>query len=109
MSDAAQRLRHDVAKYVTRAARNLGRAPISSALADLLIKDLYEAPGGGRPSARFAELASAVDTTTAARVRAIFVELDTLEPAVRRKDEPAMRAAAALALALAAAIEGATS
>lgn len=109
MTDAAQRLRHDVAKYVTRAARNLGRAPISPALADLLIKDLYEAPGGGRPAARFAELASAVDAATATRVRALFAELDRLEPAVRRKDEPAMRAAAAVALALGAAIEGATS
>jgi hypothetical protein len=108
MSALGERLRHDVAKYLTRAARNLGAAPISPALAALLARDLYEAPGGGRPSARFAELAAAVDEAAARRVGALFERLDALEPAVRARTEDAMRAAAALALEIAAAIEQAT-
>jgi len=108
MTAEAQRLRHDVAKYLTRAARNVGAAPIAPALAAMLARDLYEAPGGGRPSSRFAELAAAVDTETARRVAALFGRVDALEGAVRERDEPAMRAAAALALEIAGAIEQAT-
>lgn len=111
MSDAA-RLRHDVAKYLTRAARNLSAAPIAPALAQMLGRDLYEAPGGGRPSARFAELARVLDAKSAAQVRALFAELDALEVEVRERREPAMRMAARVALDISAIIvkgtEGAT-
>lgn len=94
------RLAHDVGKYLVRAARNLDAAPIPAPVADMLVRDLYEAPGGGRPAARFAALAHAIDEASAAKIAAAFLELDALEPGVRARREAAMRQGAAVAIAI---------
>jgi hypothetical protein len=73
----------------------------------MLVRDLYEAPGGGRPAQRFAELAHAIDEPSGARIEALFIRLDALEAKVRARDEAAMREGAALALAIADAITSA--
>jgi hypothetical protein len=93
-----ERLRHDIGKYLVRIARNLDEGPVPPPLADLLIRDLYESPGGGRPSAAFARLAAAIDQASAEMIAASFARLDALEEKARRHDGAALRAAADLAL-----------
>lgn len=102
-------LRHDVAKYLTRAARNLEDEPISTVLADMLIRDLYQSPTGGRPSRRFDELAAAVGERARAAITARFRELDALEVSIRGRDQVAMRRGAALALEIGRLLDDATS
>lgn len=84
-------LAHDVGKYVARIARNVpAGGPFPSALAPLLAKDLYEAPGGGRPSARFEALAAALPASDALdEARAHLAAIDALEGAVREADPAA--------------------
>jgi len=101
-------LRHDIAKYLTRAARNLGAATVSAALAQMLVRDLYEAPQGGRPSQRFDQLAEVLDHGVTSEVKALFDQLDRIEAGVRAHDQDALRAGAAIALRIAALIEAAT-
>lgn len=98
MSDSvAARLAHDVGKYVARIAHNVPPdGPIPSGLVPLLAKDLYEHPGGGRPSARFAELAP--DDPALRPVREALAAIDALEADVRAADDAACRRACALAL-----------
>jgi hypothetical protein len=102
-----ERLRHDIGKYLVRVARNLGDGPIPASLVDLLIRDLYESPGGGRPSHAFAARANAIDAAFATKIGACFARLDALEDDVRRRDELALRTAADLALEIGAALEAA--
>jgi hypothetical protein len=102
-----ERLRHDIGKYLVRVARNLSAGPVPPPLADLLARDLYESPAGGRPSAAFAQLAAAIDPASAELIAARFLRLDALEPAVRRHDVAALRAAADLALEIGRALDAA--
>jgi hypothetical protein len=102
------RLRHDVARYLTRAACNARNGPIPPALGALLVDDLYVSPTGGRPSARFAEVEDLLPPEVAARIRALFDEIDALERRVRDLDEHALRCAADAALGIAALIDDAT-
>lgn len=96
MSDAAERIAHDVGKYVARIAKNVPPgSPVPPALGPLLVKDLYGPP---RPSARFEELAPDVDDARIERVRASFAELDRLEEGVRAGKPEACGRACALAL-----------
>ena len=96
--DAASRLAHDVGKYIARIARNVPEdGPVPAALVPLLVKDLYEAPGGGRPSERFEALAATLSDPRLAVVRADLAALDALEPAVRAAEERACREACRLA------------
>jgi hypothetical protein len=85
----------------------LSEGPVPSALADLLIRDLYESPGGGRPSAAFAALAAAIDPASAKRIASRFARLDALETEVRGRDGSALRAAADLALEIGRALDAA--
>lgn len=97
-AEIAAALAHDVGKYVSRIARNVPEAgPMPAALVPLLAKDLYEQPGGGRPSARFEELAAALDDPRLPEARALLAEIDGLEPGVRGGDEAACLRAAAVA------------
>jgi hypothetical protein len=107
ISDAKRRLQHDVGKYVSRIARNLDGRTVTRALIDLLLRDLYEAPGGGRPAQRFAALSACLAPEARAPITARFVELDALEAALRRGDETAARHAAGIALDIARAIDDA--
>jgi len=88
------RLVHDVGKYVARTARNLPPAPTPEML-DMLVRDLYELRPGRRASALFAELAP--PDPSLAGVRALFAEVDGLEPSVRAGDAAAVARAAELA------------
>lgn len=98
---ALQALRHDVAKYLTRVARNLPQdGPIPEDLGSMLAKDLYETHRGRPASARFDELSEAIDDAGLREaLRARLTEIDTLEAEVRRGEAVAMRRAAELALA----------
>lgn len=101
------RLRH-LAKYLTRAARNLGAGPIAPALATMLVRDLYEALDGGRPSRAFSRDAEVLPPTDAHAIGLAFEALDRLEARVRAGDEPAMRDAARIALRIAGSIHDGT-
>jgi len=90
------KLVHDVGKYVARTARNLPPEPTPEMVA-MLVRDLYELRPGQRASARLAELADFPDAPPLDDVRALFAEIDALEPALRRGEAAAVRRAAALA------------
>lgn len=98
-AELAAALAHDVGKYVARIARNVPEAgPVPAALVPLLAADLYEGPGGGRPSARFEALAAPLaDEPPIARARARLAAIDALEARVRAGDEAACTRACALA------------
>ena len=93
----AQRLAHDVGKYVARTARNLPAdgSPLPSPLLAMLIGDLYG--GGERPGARFARLAEDFAHARIAEVREHFATLDTLESDVRAGQSDAVARAAQIA------------
>ena len=96
MNEDRSALAHDVGKYVARTARNVppgGAMP--PALIPMLIRDLYELPGGKRASARFDELALHGEPAVA---RAALREIDALEADVRAGDDAACRRACVLAL-----------
>lgn len=91
------RLAHDVGKYVARVARNVPPdGPFPAALGPLLVKDLYDLPGG-RASAVFRDLcpAGVLDD-----VREKLARLDALEPGVRASEPGACLEACALARAI---------
>ncbi|MGE0786026.1 MAG: hypothetical protein AB7S26_10085 [Sandaracinaceae bacterium] len=91
-------LAHDIGKYVCRIARNVpDGGPFPAALAPLLAKDLYELPGGGRPSAAFDARAPSGDLP---EVRGAFARIDAIEPDVRAGDPTACLEACALARAI---------
>lgn len=95
-------LAHDVGKYIARIARNVPETgAFPGALVPLLAKDLYEAPGGGRPSARFAALAAELPPHAALEEAAAHLRaIDALEGDVRGGDEAACREACRRALAV---------
>lgn len=87
---------HDVGKYVARTARNLpADGPVPRVLIDMLCRDLYALTDSQRASERFEELAHGLELEGC---RALFVEIDELEPRVREGDDEAVRRVAALAL-----------
>ena len=92
-------LAHDVGKYVARTARNLPDGPISRALVDMLVRDLFALPAGDRASAVFTRLAAALPSDERLeRARAALAAIDALEPAIREGRPDEVRRAAALAL-----------
>lgn len=92
-------LAHDVGKYVARTARNLPAGPIPPVLVDMLVRDLFALPAGGRASAVFARLAAPLPADARLeRASAALGEIDLLEPAVRAGRADEVRRAAALAL-----------
>lgn len=95
---SAAELAHDVGKYVARIARNVrpGEA-VPAALIPMLVRDLYELPGGKRASARFAELAPSVSDPRIDRAKTLLDRIDVLEGAVRARDPDACREACVLA------------
>lgn len=99
---AASALAHDVGKYVARTARNVPDGAWTPELASMLLRDLYDlrgehalhaflrlAPAATSPLAAFPEWTTAHD---------LLRELDTLEPALRALEAPALQDAARLAL-----------
>lgn len=97
--DARARLAHDVGKYVARIARNVAEgSDVPAALVPLLAKDLYEAPGGGRPSARFAELAEGIDDRRLDEARGLLARIDAIEADVRAGAREACNEACVAAL-----------
>ena len=99
-NERMHQLVHDVAKYLTRMARNLPKeGPIPEVLGVMLAKDLYETHRGKPASARFDELSQAIDDAALrGELRAKLTEIDALESQIRSGDAAAMRRAAALAL-----------
>ena len=93
----AAHLVHDVGKYIARIARNVAPdGSVPATLVPLLVADLYQSPGGGRPSERFEALAEQGDRRLEP-VRTLFAELDRLEAAVRGRDDAACRRACDIA------------
>lgn len=100
MSDAeirrlAATLLHDVGKYGARTARNLrpGQA-IEGPLASMLLRDVFETYRGARASARFEELAPALESLRPdprlAEARARLAAIDAREHAARAGDAAAL-------------------
>jgi hypothetical protein len=87
---------HDVGKYVARTARNLPPEPTREMI-DMLVRDLYELRPGQAASAVFASLGSFAGAPPLDDVRALFAEIDRLEPAVRAGEAAAVGRAAGLA------------
>jgi len=87
---------HDVGKYVARTARNLPPNPTRE-MVDMLVRDLYELRPGQHASAVFASLAAYAGAPPLEAVRALFVEIDNLEAAVRAGAPAAVARAAAIA------------
>lgn len=96
-AELAATLAHDVGKYVARIARNVAPdGPVPSALVPLLVRDLYELPGGVRASQRFEELAASLPAHASVEAaRRALQAIDALESGVRHGDVEACRAACA--------------
>jgi hypothetical protein len=98
----ASRLAHDVGKHIARMARNLPGGEIPELLCRLMAADLFAIDGERRASEVFEERAASLETIVEdpriAECRDLLGAIDALEPAVRRRDEPALRKAAALAI-----------
>jgi hypothetical protein len=100
---ASAKLAHDVGKYVARTARNivLDGNPLPAAVLDMLCKDLYALPRGGRASALFASLSAALpDAPILDAARALLQEADALEPSLRAGDPIAIARAVEITLAV---------
>jgi len=97
--EGAARLAHDVGKYLARIARNVPEGgPVPEALVPLLAKDLYELPGGGRPSARFEELAAPLGGDARLdRARELLAAIDALAARVRAGEQEACAGACEMA------------
>jgi hypothetical protein len=67
---------------------------------DMLVRDLYELRPGQRASVVFADLARFAGAPPFDEVRALFREIDALEPEVRSGASAAVRRAATLARAV---------
>ncbi|HXU74184.1 MAG TPA: hypothetical protein VN947_33040 [Polyangia bacterium] len=91
-----QSLVHDVGKYVARTARNLPPEPTRE-MVDMLVRDLYELRPGQHASAVFASLVAFAGAPPLDDVRALFVEIDRLEPEVRAGAPAAVGRAARIA------------
>lgn len=87
---------HDVGKYVARTARNLPAEPTRE-MVDMLVRDLYELRPGQHASAVFASLIGFDGAPPLDDVRALFAEIDRIEPAVRAGAAAAVGRAARLA------------
>jgi hypothetical protein len=97
---AALDLVHDVGKRIARVARNLPDGPVSQALVDMLVADLYALDEARRASEVFAARAAALRGWARNHVDACgswLEEIDALEPSVRAGDLPSVRRAAELA------------
>ncbi len=93
----ASTLAHDVGKYVARVAMNVAPGePVPAALIPLLVKDLYELPGG-RASACFEALARGLTDPRLDRAREHLTAIDALEERVRAGDASACSEACAQA------------
>jgi len=101
--DLAAKLVHDVAKYISRTARNLGVQENADALLPLLVKDLY-ATRDGQPASRVFEerirplLPLIDDHTTIQYCRDMLTRIDRLEIRLREGEQNAVRTAACLAM-----------
>ena len=96
-------LAHDVGKYVARTAHNLPDGPIAPAIVQMLIRDLWALPAGGRASEVFARLAAPLcaagpPDARLEQARTLLAEIDALEPDVRAERPDGVRRAARLAL-----------
>ena len=96
-------LAHDVGKYISRTAINLGAYPLSTPLLALLIADLYQLKGALRASAVFEGYAVSIEAILGPSVplglcRQKLVRIDALEARVRAGEGPAVTEAAALAI-----------
>lgn len=101
----AAMLAHDVGKYIARAARNLpAQGELPPALADMLVRDVFETHAGRPALARFDELAPELaELTSDARldaVRSLLASAAPLEHAAREGDAASLRALAAIALSV---------
>lgn len=104
IEETAERLRHDLGKYLQRTARNVdATAPLDDELLAMLCEDLYATARGQRASQLYATLTGAAAEP---RLVAQLAELDALEAGVRRNDRASVRRAIAIALAVAAAVGG---
>jgi hypothetical protein len=104
-AELAATLAHDVGKYVARAARNLpAEGEIPRALAEMLVRDLWETHAGRPALARFDELAPKLFALTGdarlGEVRALLESAAAHERPARAGDATALRALAALALSI---------
>jgi hypothetical protein len=98
-----RKLGHDVGKYISRAARNMGDTPLSQPLLDLLIEDLFALDGNRRASLVFEDIAAPLEAFIGINVhignaRALLLHIDALESDLRSGDNPAIKTAVTLAL-----------
>jgi hypothetical protein len=98
----ASRLAHDVGKHIARMARNLPDGEIPEPLWPLMVADLFAIDGERRASAVFRERAAPledlIEDPRIAECRDLLEAIDALEARVRRRDTPAVRRAAVLAV-----------
>jgi hypothetical protein len=93
---------HDIAKYVSRTARNIQGIVPSSAHVEMLTKDLYEVRHGKRASVVLADVlllrpSLALDPRIE-RCRALLAEADSIETDVRQVELGAVHRAIHIAL-----------
>ncbi len=99
----AARLVHDVAKYISRTARNLQGREVTDALLPLLVDDLYTTRDGQSASRVFEERIRPLeplidDHTTIRYCRDMLTRIDRLEIRLRGGEANAVRTAACLAM-----------
>ena len=98
----AAKLAHDVGKYISRMARNLGDGDIPQPVAVLLFKDLFAIDGKNTAANVFETYAAALEAImkdsrlTECRIK--LKEIDSLKGSIANEDTAAMRKAATLAL-----------
>ncbi len=102
VAELLARLVHEVAKYLSRTARNLPSGPLPAELGRMLVRDLYGARGEPRASQRFEPLSEGlgqlVRDQRLAQCRLLFARIDAMEAEIRQGDEAAMRSAADMAI-----------
>jgi len=105
-AEYAQALLHDVAKYITRTARNVtaGEAPTET-LAAMLLKDVYALDGTRPASAVFREraapLRAVVEDVRLEHTAALLERMDARETDARAGHESALRELVSLSLEVA--------
>jgi hypothetical protein len=103
LAELALTLRHDVGKYITRAARNLPPGDAPPVLLDMLVADLYRTDGERSALAVYDARVAAAGVDAGLVPPAIRAELEALmdlEEGVRAHDASAVARACRVALAV---------
>lgn len=99
----ARKLCHDVGKYLTRAARNIGDAKVEGPLLALMLDDLFALDGERRASLVFEDITLPLEALIGKNAhleacRTMLLRIDALESDIRAEKAAAIKEASTLAV-----------